>query len=71
MEGGQAEYVRVPLADMTLAPIPEALTDEDVVLTTERLDPAGIISHTMPLGDAVEAYRMFDAREATKIILKP
>lgn len=41
------------------------------LIEAKRLDPAGIISHTMPLGDAVEAYRMFDAREATKIILKP
>ena len=41
------------------------------LIEAKRLNPAGIISHTMPLDDAVEAYRMFDAREATKIILKP
>jgi len=36
-----------------------------------RLDPAQIVSHRMPLNDSVEAYRMFDAREATKILLAP
>ena len=41
------------------------------LIESKRLDPAHIISHTMALGDAVEAYRMFDAREATKIVLKP
>lgn len=36
-----------------------------------RLTPASIISHTMGLDDATEAYRMFDHKEATKIVLKP
>jgi len=36
-----------------------------------RLSPGRIVSHTMPLEDAAEAYRMFDAKEATKIVLKP
>ena len=36
-----------------------------------RLQPEKIISHRMKLDDAAEAYRMFDAREATKIILTP
>ncbi|HXY83869.1 MAG TPA: alcohol dehydrogenase catalytic domain-containing protein [Gaiellaceae bacterium] len=35
------------------------------------LDPAQIISHRMPLGDAAEAYRLFDSREATKVVLTP
>jgi threonine dehydrogenase-like Zn-dependent dehydrogenase len=35
------------------------------------IDPLPIISHTLPLGEAVEGYRMFDAREATKVLLKP
>ena len=30
-----------------------------------------IISHRMKLDDAEEAYRMFAAREATKIVLIP
>ena len=36
-----------------------------------RLHPEKIISHRMKLEDAEEAYRMFDAREATKIVLTP
>ena len=41
------------------------------LIGARRLDPARIISHTLPLTEAVEAYRMFDAREATKIVLRP
>jgi threonine dehydrogenase-like Zn-dependent dehydrogenase len=36
-----------------------------------RLEPKRVISHTMALDEAVDAYRLFDAREATKILLKP
>jgi threonine dehydrogenase-like Zn-dependent dehydrogenase len=36
-----------------------------------RLQPEKIISHRMKLAEAAEAYRMFDAREATKIVLTP
>jgi 2-desacetyl-2-hydroxyethyl bacteriochlorophyllide A dehydrogenase len=35
------------------------------------LDPAPLITHHMPLADAPEAYRVFDAREALKIVLTP
>ncbi|MGH9038531.1 MAG: zinc-binding dehydrogenase, partial [Acidimicrobiia bacterium] len=40
LDGGQAEYVRIPLADMTLAEIPEALSDDDALLTTDILPTA-------------------------------
>jgi threonine dehydrogenase-like Zn-dependent dehydrogenase len=40
LDGGQAEYVRVPLADLTLAEIPPLLSDEDVILTTDVLATA-------------------------------
>jgi 2-desacetyl-2-hydroxyethyl bacteriochlorophyllide A dehydrogenase len=36
-----------------------------------RLHPERIISHRMRLDEAVEAYRLFDRREATKIVLRP
>jgi len=36
-----------------------------------KLKPDTIISHHMKLEEAEEAYRMFDAREATKIVLTP
>src|SRR5205814_7009638 len=36
-----------------------------------ELDPTPAITHRMPLSEAAEAYRLFDAREATKIVLAP
>ncbi len=34
------------------------------------IDPTVIISHTLPLDEALRGYEMFDKREATKVILK-
>jgi 2-desacetyl-2-hydroxyethyl bacteriochlorophyllide A dehydrogenase len=46
--------------------------DEVIALTEAgKLNPATIISHRMGLSEATEAYRMFEAREATKIVLDP
>lgn len=36
-----------------------------------RLDPAAVVTHRLPLAEAADAYRMFDAREATKIVMTP
>jgi 2-desacetyl-2-hydroxyethyl bacteriochlorophyllide A dehydrogenase len=36
-----------------------------------RLDPTTVISHRIPLSDAVHGYRMFDQREAFKVVLVP
>ncbi|MDO8614001.1 MAG: alcohol dehydrogenase family protein [Dehalococcoidia bacterium] len=36
-----------------------------------RVDPTVIISHTLPLDEAPKGYALFNAREATKVILKP
>lgn len=41
------------------------------LIAAGRLHPEKIISHRMKLADIEEAYRMFDAREATKIVLTP
>ena len=41
------------------------------LIAAGRLKPDSIISHRMKLEDAEEAYRIFDAREATKIVLTP
>ena len=41
------------------------------LIAAGRLKPEAIISHRMKLDEAEEAYRMFDAREATKIVLTP
>jgi threonine dehydrogenase-like Zn-dependent dehydrogenase len=36
-----------------------------------RIDPLPIVSHTLPLADAAEGYRLFDEHLATKVLLKP
>ena len=36
-----------------------------------RLDPPAVVTHRMDLADAAEAYRLFDSREATKIVMTP
>ena len=41
------------------------------LIAAGRLQPEKIISHRMKLDEAEEAYRMFDAHEATKIVLRP
>jgi alcohol dehydrogenase len=40
-------------------------------LVDGRIDPSPLISHRMPLEDAVEGYALFDRREATKVVLIP
>jgi len=40
-------------------------------LASGDLDPTPVVTHRMPLTDAAEAYRLFDAREATKVVLTP
>ena len=41
------------------------------MLRDGRLDPAPLVSHHMKLDDAAEAYRVYDQREALKIVLNP
>lgn len=41
------------------------------LIAAGRLQPEKIISHRMKLDQAEEAYKIFDAREATKIVLTP
>jgi threonine dehydrogenase-like Zn-dependent dehydrogenase len=40
-------------------------------LESGELDPTAIVTHRLPLEDAAEAYRLFDSREATKVVLTP
>ena len=44
---------------------------EVLLIEAGKLQPEKIISHRMKLAEAEEAYRIFDAREATKIVLTP
>ncbi|RSM56220.1 alcohol dehydrogenase [Amycolatopsis sp. WAC 01376] len=39
------------------------------LVRADRLDPAALVSHRMPLSAAAEAYRLFDRREAFKVVL--
>jgi 2-desacetyl-2-hydroxyethyl bacteriochlorophyllide A dehydrogenase len=41
------------------------------LIAAGKLTPSALISHRMPLSDATTAYRMFHAREATKVVLDP
>ena len=41
------------------------------MISEGRLDPAAVVTHRMALGEAVEAYRLFDSREATKVAMTP
>jgi len=41
------------------------------LMASGRLDPAQVVTHRLPLAEAAEAYRLFDAREATKVVLRP
>ena len=34
------------------------------------IDPLPIISHVLPLSEAVRGYELFDSRQATKVVLK-
>lgn len=39
------------------------------LIASDAIDPTRTITHRMDLADAAEAYRLFDAREATKVVL--
>ena len=41
------------------------------MLSAGTLDPTPLVTHHLGLDDAVEAYRLYDRREALKIVLKP
>ena len=36
-----------------------------------KMKPSTVLTHQLPLDDAKEAYRAFDAREMTKVVLRP
>jgi alcohol dehydrogenase len=41
------------------------------LLSEGKLDPAPLVTHRMSLDEAPEAYRVFDSREALKVVLRP
>jgi 2-desacetyl-2-hydroxyethyl bacteriochlorophyllide A dehydrogenase len=40
-------------------------------LDADRLDPAALVTHHLSLDEAADAYRIYDRREALKILLRP
>jgi threonine dehydrogenase-like Zn-dependent dehydrogenase len=70
----------VPIGDMWLKNITitagvanvQGHMDEVLELIRDgRIDPKVIISHRLPLSEAPEGYRLFDAKEAMKVVLDP
>jgi threonine dehydrogenase-like Zn-dependent dehydrogenase len=41
------------------------------LLDSGRIDPTPLVTHHMKLDEAVEAYDIYDRREALKILLTP
>jgi 2-desacetyl-2-hydroxyethyl bacteriochlorophyllide A dehydrogenase len=40
-------------------------------IASGELDPTPVVTHRLSLDEAAEAYRLFDSREATKVVLHP
>ena len=57
-DGAQAEYIRIPAAQANLAPIPDGLTDEQVVLLSDIASTgfSGAESGGVRIGDAVVVF---------------
>ncbi|MFB8750176.1 zinc-dependent alcohol dehydrogenase family protein [Streptomyces parvulus] len=56
IDGTQAEYVRVPFADLSVHPLPSAVTDEDAVLLADIFPTAyevGVLNGRVRPGDTV------------------
>jgi threonine dehydrogenase-like Zn-dependent dehydrogenase len=54
-----------------ICPVPAWWDQALAAVVDGTIDPLPIVSHTLPLDEAVEGYRMFDTREATKVLLRP
>lgn len=64
-------YLKGVKVEMGVSHITEYIDEVIALSSLGKLTPGSIISHKMPLSEAPEAYRMFEAREATKIVLDP
>ena len=50
----------------------QATWDEALsAIVAKEVDPTKAITHRLPLDDAVEGYRLFETREAMKVVLQP
>lgn len=64
-------YLKGIKLEMGVSHITEYIDAVIALTCAGRLQPSSIISHRMGLSEAAEAYRIFEARQATKIVLDP
>lgn len=64
-------YLKGVRVEMGVSHITEYIDEVIALSAAGKLKPSTIISHRMGLSEAAEAYRLFEAREATKIVLDP
>lgn len=64
-------YLKGVKVEMGVSHITEYMDEVIALSVAGKLKPSSIISHRMGLSQAAEAYRLFEAREATKIVLDP
>lgn len=74
------ESMTIPFADLYLkgiriemgvSHITEYMDEVIGLMSAGKLHPSAMISHRMGLSEAAEAYKLFEAREAMKILLDP
>lgn len=68
---GEAWRKNIKLTFSGVTPVPAYWESALNAVRQGRVDPTVIISHTLPLDEGVEGYRLFDSKEATKVMLKP
>jgi threonine dehydrogenase-like Zn-dependent dehydrogenase len=54
-----------------MANVPRHIDAVIELVAEGRIDPSAVVSHRLPLSAAPEGYRLFDRREATKVLLFP
>jgi 2-desacetyl-2-hydroxyethyl bacteriochlorophyllide A dehydrogenase len=64
-------YLKGITVQMGVSHITEYMDEVIALSAAGKLKPSSIISHRLAMSEAVEAYQMFEAREATKIVLDP
>lgn len=60
IDGSQAEYIRVPDAQLNLSPVPDTLTDEEVLMCPDIMSTgfAGAESGGVKIGDTVAVFAL-------------
>ncbi|QZS52627.1 alcohol dehydrogenase catalytic domain-containing protein [Rhodococcus opacus] len=64
-------YLKGVKVEMGVSHITEYMDEVIALMAAGKLNPSTMISHRMGLSESAEAYKLFEAREATKIILDP